>query len=219
MLVARRWKQQEVGSMTEELGIYVQDHGFLISDHDVSTSFETMDYSTGLAGVMESAALVSAGIDRGYVTVTAQPVDQSPRLDTAAQWANLAVWDDVAEFSLHVPNGALTVVPLEYQPSDESEPPALSPRGPGHYRVRIHASGRDRHFDQVCYESGERFHILAWPAPPEAPIVIKSDSWCAYSLRLSALAWPPRSEPIRPTSAERAEAEHQAMLRRKLLGM
>ncbi|WP_120332169.1 hypothetical protein [Micromonospora globbae] len=205
--------------MTVELRIYVQDHVFLITDHDVSTSFETMDHSTGLAGVMESAALVSAGVDRGHVTVTAEPAADRPALDTAEQWSYLAAWDDVAEFSLFVPHGALTVAQLEYPPTETPELPALSPYGPGHYRVRIHASGRDRHFDQVVAESGERFHIIAWPAPPAAALVIKATSRCGYGLRLATLESPPDKGLIRPTTEEQTEAEHEAALRRNLLGM
>ncbi|SDZ21873.1 hypothetical protein SAMN05444365_107131 [Micromonospora pattaloongensis] len=205
--------------MTVELRIYVQDHGFLITDHDVSTPFEAMDYSTGLAGVMESAALVSAGVDRGYVTVIAQPVADRPALDTPDQWSDLAAWDDVAEFSVFVPHGSLTVAQLEYPPTETPQLPDLSPDGPGHYRVRIHASGRDRHFDQVVGESGERFLVVAWPAPPAAALVIKASSRCGYGLRLAALESPPDIGPIQPTVDEQAEAAHEAALRRNLLGM
>jgi hypothetical protein len=208
-----------VTMMANPASIYVQDHGFFVTDRDIDTPFETMDHGTGLAGVMESAALLHAGIDRGYVTVSAQPMDHRPELDTDEQWAGLAAWDDIAEFSLYAPHGALTVEQLEYGPFDaRPKLPLLSPHGPGHYRLRIHTSGRDHHYDQVIDQSGERFHIIAWPAPPAATLVIKAVSRCGYGLRLAALESPPRTEPIPPTPEEQAEAEHEAMLRRNLLG-
>ena len=198
--------------------IYVQDHGFVVTDRGIDPLFETMDYRTGLAGVMESAALIYAGIDRGYVTVSAGGLDRSPALDTGEHWAGLTAWEDVAEFSLHVPHGALTVEQLECGPFGARPAlPVLSAHGPGHYRLRVHASGRDRHYDQVADQSDERFHITAWPAPPAEPLVIRATSRCGYGLRLAALG--ARTDPIQPSPEEQAEAEHQAMLRQKLLGM
>ncbi|RZU53864.1 hypothetical protein EV385_5798 [Krasilnikovia cinnamomea] len=203
--------------MTDAIRIRVQDHVFFLTDRDVSTPFETMDHSTGLAGVMESAALVAAGIDRGYVTVSTEPADHRPPLDTAEQWAALASWEDVAEFSLHVPHGALTVAPLEYTPAELPVLPTLSRHGGGYYRVRLQASGRDRHFDRVVEESGERFHIIAWPGPPAGPLVIKAGSRCGYGLRLAQLQAPPPTDPLAPTPEQQAEAEHEALLRQNLL--
>lgn len=206
------------GMMVGPTTVHVQDHGFVVSDHDVSTPFETMNYLTGLAGVMESAVLIHAGIDRGYVTVTTQPAAHSVALDTPEQWASLDAWEDVAEVSLYVPNGALSVEQLSYGPSETSPKLSLlSAHGPGHYRLRIHASGRDSHYGQVLHESEERYHFTAWPAPPAAPLVIKATSRCGYGLRLGALTVPPRAEPIPLTPAQQAEAERQALLRRNLL--
>ncbi|WP_422733868.1 hypothetical protein ACN26Y_28515 [Micromonospora sp. WMMD558] len=204
--------------MTQPVRVYVQDHGFFVTDRDVDTPFETMDYGTGLAGVMESAVLVHAGIDRGYVAVTAAAVDERPGLDTAEQWDDLASWEDVAEVSLYVPHGRLTVEQLEQALDPRAQLPVLSGHGPGHYRLRLHASGRDRHYDRVVDESGERFHFLAWPAAPTAPLVIKAGSRCGYGLRLNALEAPVPAEFPPVMVEDQAEADRQAMQRRNLLG-
>ncbi|MBQ1052743.1 hypothetical protein KBX50_30345 [Micromonospora sp. C51] len=203
--------------MSGELRVYVQDHVFLVADHDVAIPFDTMDHSTGIAGVMESAALVSAGVDRGYVTVTIEALEHDAPLDTVDQWAALEDWEDVAEFSLFAPHGTLTVGQLEYPPHDIPELPSLSPHGPGHYRLRIHAAGRDKHFDQVVDAPGERFHILTWPAPPAPPLVIKATSRAGYGLRLAGLSNPPPTTPVAQPSDQQAKAEHEALLRRNLL--
>ena len=79
----------------------MQDHGFLVGDCDADTPFETMDYTTGLAGVMPSAAMIYTGIERRSVTVTAETRSAGPALETPEQWATLAQWDDVAEISLY----------------------------------------------------------------------------------------------------------------------
>ncbi|UQS22837.1 hypothetical protein L1857_08405 [Amycolatopsis thermalba] len=172
--------------MSDTASVYVQDHSFVLGDADAETPFEAMDYSTGVAGVMQSAALLYAGVDRGYVTVSVDAAEARPALETPQQWTALAEWDDVAEISLEIPNGELRVDQLEYRPGETRiELPVLSAAGPGSYRVRIHASGRDRHFDQAVDDSGESFHLVVWPQPPAPPLIIKATSACGYGLRLN----------------------------------
>ncbi len=96
---------------------------------------------------------------------------------------------------LFVPSWYLTVAQLEYQPTETPEFPVLSPHGPGHYRVRIHASGRDRHSDQVVEESGVRFNIIAWPATPIEAFIIKATSRHGYGLRKGQLEALPMLNP------------------------
>lgn len=199
--------------------LYVQDHGFLIADANVDPDFSVLDYSTGLAGVTDAAALVAAGIDRGYVSVSAAVLDERPALDTSAQWALIDGFHDIAEFSLHADHGQLTVAPLESRADSTTETlPLLSPFGSGPYRIRLHASGRDRHYDQVVDDSGEHFHVLAWPEPVSAPLLIKATSRCGYGLRLNAHQQPSTTHLADPMADQQAAASHQAMLDRALRG-
>jgi hypothetical protein len=189
--------------MPEGVRVYIQDHSFLLTDSGADMPFDTMDYCTGLGGVMTSAMMVYAGIDSGTVTVTATTTDRPPALDTGEQWDQIAGWDDIADLSLHVPNGQLTVERLAYGPFDDRpDLPVLSPHRPGHYRIRLHASGRDRHYDQTHDDSGERFHIVTWPAPPQPPLIIKATSRCGYGLRLNTHETPPTTIPGPPASEE-----------------
>jgi hypothetical protein len=201
--------------MTTSVAVRVQDHSFFIGDRDAATPFDTMDYSTGIAGVMESAMLVAAGIDRGNVQVSVLATDHDPGLDQ--HWDDLAAWDDVAEVSLYCPRGALTVERLEYGPFDpRPDLPVLSAHGPGHYRLRIFASGRDRDFDKVVDASAERFHIVAWPAPSTASLIVKATTRCGYGLRMSTATSPSSAQPPPPDTQQ--AASHQAMLDRALRG-
>jgi hypothetical protein len=205
--------------MTDTASVYVQDHSFLVGDVGAATPFEAMDYSTGLAGVMESAALMAAGVDRGTVTVSVDALASRPTLETPQQWALLAEWDDVAEVSLYVPNGDLRVDRLEYGPGvSRVDLPSLSPFGPGHYRMRIHARGRDRHHDKVVDDSGESFSLLAWPQPPAPPLIIKATSTCGYGLRLNEMTKPTPTALSGNAGERDTAAAHQDMLRRALGG-
>jgi hypothetical protein len=203
--------------MPDTAPVYVQDHCFFLSDSSAAMVFDDVDYSTGMAGLMESMALICAGVDRGIVTVTVDTAESRPHLDTPQQWAALAEWEDIAEFTLHARNGDLRVDRLEYGPFDARvDLPSLSPFGPGHYRIRIHASGRDLHYDKVVENSDESFYLIAWPEAPAAPLVIKSNSLHGYGLRFGQISKPSRPAP--EPSPRDLEAEAHNEMRRRALG-
>lgn len=198
--------------MTGSASVHVQDHGFLLSDSSVPTPFETMDYSTGLGGLMPSSMLIYAGIDRGTVEVSVEATSTRAALNTSQDWDALADWDDIAEFTLFCPHGDLRVDRLEYGPHDARvDLPLLSHDGPGHYRIRLHARGRDRHHDQIVEDSGESFHLQAWPHPPVPPLIIKSSSRCGYNLRYSQLGARPAVLPA-PNPSQQQTTTRQAIL-------
>lgn len=86
-------------------------------------------------------------------------------------------WEDIAEVSLDVGDWALAVTGW----SDEPPPPRLDAAGPGTYRVRVHASGRDTAWDAPVSEPVERFLVQAWPAPYESPLTVQAVSERAKS--------------------------------------
>ncbi|MEU4217320.1 hypothetical protein [Actinoplanes sp. NPDC026623] len=200
--------------------VYAQGHLFVLADADADPAIETLDFSTGVAGTSTSAAFICTGIDSGHVHVSTEALTERPALDTATQWAQMAAWDDVAEFSLHAPRGLLTIERLTTTPAATRPDLApLSSAGPGTYRIRVHARGRDHQHDQTVDDSNERFHISAWPESITAPIIITTTSQCGYGLRLSTLHNPPTAPaPTPSTPQQHADAEHQAMLRRALQG-
>lgn len=42
--------------------------------------------------------------------------------------------------------------------------------GPGDYRVRVHATGRDTAVDLTAHEPVEDYRLAIWPAAPELPV-------------------------------------------------
>ncbi|WP_016906775.1 hypothetical protein [Streptomyces xiaopingdaonensis] len=57
---------------------------------------------------------------------------------------------------------------MEHGPYDL---PILTPRGAGHYRVRVHARGRDTEPDGFVEEPVEDYLLIAWPQPPEPDVI------------------------------------------------
>ena len=90
-------------------------------------------------------------------------------------------WEDVVEFSLTTQDD-LRIWPLFDEPLD----PDLAHAGPGTYRLRLHARGRDKTEEAYSLEgipdpeadelSAEEHLLQVWPAPPAEPKVIRLTS-------------------------------------------
>ncbi|KAA9163648.1 hypothetical protein FPZ12_009105 [Amycolatopsis acidicola] len=173
----RNWAEEEQRRVrAAESGtapVRVFKHSFVLGDARFPGSFENLDHSTGLGGLGESFLLVRTGIERGTITVSAAAFVSRPGLDTPEERERLQEWEDVAEFSLAVPDGELRV----RAHGGGVDLPRLSASGPGCYRVRVHARGRDvRHRDLP--ESEETYSVITWPEEPSPPLVIKATSRC-----------------------------------------
>ncbi|MDI1456477.1 hypothetical protein ACWDU8_05775 [Streptomyces sp. NPDC003388] len=80
--------------------------------------------------------------------------------------------------SLHSVSGELMVHGL--MDALDEELPVLSFDGPGDYRLRIHARGRDTATDHAPDEVTEHYLIQTWPAPPhDARVLRQTDSYGA----------------------------------------
>ncbi|MEU8470415.1 hypothetical protein AB0F30_21290 [Streptomyces sp. NPDC029006] len=55
----------------------------------------------------------------------------------------------------------------------DEELPVLSFGGPGAYRLRIHACGRDTAVDLTPDEITEWYLVQAWPAPAQDAVVLR----------------------------------------------
>jgi hypothetical protein len=198
--------------MTSSATVHVADHSFGIFDqYDIP--IHTADWGTGLIVTMSTGAMIYTGIDRGYVRVTTDIRAAAP------EEIHDGPWDDIVEASVHSPTGHLYVHALEYGPHDTPPPlPPLSPTGPGTYRLRAHARGRDLNYDKVQNDPTEDYLLTVWPAEHAPPLIIRATDWCGYSLRLSNIQRPtPATPPPVPPEvvAERQTRDrlHQAILK------
>ena len=86
---------------------------------------------------------------------------------------DVACWDEVVEVSLDMPHGDARLAVLMADVPDTF--PTLSPCGPGSYRLRVHARGRDTSIDGTASEPFEDYLIVAWPSP-QAPQTIYKET-------------------------------------------
>lgn len=122
----------------------------------------------------------------GPVRLAVEVRDQPPELQADP-------WEEVVECTVHSAWGRLHVVA---EGGDIDVFPTLTPHGPGDYRVRCHARGRDIAFDSVVREPVETYLLQIWPAPPAPDVVHKQTDERGRNLRLSA-ATPPNPDIMR----------------------
>ncbi|MER6039015.1 hypothetical protein ABT133_34790 [Streptomyces sp. NPDC001835] len=149
----------------------VQYHQFQINDEDGPAGPDLPRTHNGLVEVQDGIATVHTGIHTGDVDVTVT-------LHTGAPDPGGAEWDEIVEVSLQSLSGELMVRGL--MDDLDEELPVLSFDGPGDYRLRIHARGRDTATDLAPDEVTEWYLVQAWPAPPhDARVLRQTDSYGA----------------------------------------
>lgn len=161
-------------------GVHVVDHGFGLLDMG-EIPIETVDYSNGLLAPMSAGAMVCTGIDTGYARVRvitrAGPPGEIVEADDAP-------WEEVVEADVHAPYGQLCVDSLLHGPV--ANLPVLSTAGPGRYRIRAHARGRDTAYDMVREDPVEDYLLVVWPARDGVdPSMIRVTDRCGRGMRAS----------------------------------
>jgi hypothetical protein len=140
----------------------------------------------GLVGVGTGAAIIYTGIHTGVVMLSVEARDTPP------ESVDLDGWDEVVDVSLTAPAGQLKPAAL----MDRTDPfPELTVAGPGDYRVRVHASGRDANVDGVDSEPRERYLVIVWPQPSGPERVHRRTDAYGESVRRSFAGAPRIPEP------------------------
>jgi hypothetical protein len=196
--------------------VRVDDAQFLINDGQYSP-VETADYSNGLVVTMSNGASISTGIHTGYVRVDAHPTMEAPHHST------LGKWEEVVEASIYTSTGNLKVSSLYSFPNQEASErlPKLSLAGPGWYRLRAHACGRDIAHDDVSRDPVEQYFLTIWPSPQRPTTILRATDKCGQSLRASAAKRHDSIPTIRtssyttPTSTQRRDFLDQKLQRRR----
>ena len=189
--------------------VAVTDRWFGITEHG-ELDLVSGDWANGLIRVMSVGARVHTGIDIGPVRVTVDTHDTPPdRIDDSLPW------DEIVEVSLAAPLGELRVDSPQTGPVMELPP--LTPHGPGTYRLRIHARGRDASVHTVQGDlPPEEYLLTSWPAVPSPELVIRLTDQCGYSRRLSHVK-SSASHPYREPPQVAAQRQRQAQLHQSIL--
>ncbi|MFE9662574.1 hypothetical protein [Streptomyces sp. NPDC005955] len=156
--------------MGKSLVIHVNGGLFCVSDGE-DLRVESTRWSNGLLAPMDHGAWIKTGIHTGVVTVRTEIRPKAPP-------GGPGRWEEIVEASVHSPTGAMAVDPGHVV----GEVPYLTSRGPGWYRLRVHAHGRGLRPDGVDVEPVERYLIQAWPQDWSAPQVLQSSTRIEASL-------------------------------------
>lgn len=98
-------------------------------------------------------------------------------------------WEETAEISFHSPTGEMVLHSLA---GDAADPLALA-AGPGGYRLRVSARGRDTAVDATVDRIVEWYRIDCWPAPPQPPALVRAGDRYGAARRAMPSSGTPRS--------------------------
>jgi hypothetical protein len=155
--------------------VYVTYHQFWLVDYAVSgpsNPFSAM--RNGLVVVQPGVTVIATGIHTGYIRVTVNLHQGPPTVDTDG-------WDEVVEVSMESVTGQVRICGMMDHPLDAF--PVLTPGGPGSYRLRGHAHGRDTAIDLVSEEPVEDYRIAVWSAGEAPDTVFKQTDQYSAMLR------------------------------------
>ncbi|WP_435229289.1 hypothetical protein [Streptomyces sp. Tue6028] len=189
--------------MTTQHNVYVPEGTFGVLDSG-EIPVQTADWANGLAAPMSEGVLIVTGIHTGHIRLAAQALTCPP--------ATLSddIWEEVVEVSVHASTDRLQIESLEQGPVQGL--PFLSPAGPGWYRLRVHAEGRNVLSDQVSTEPVEDYLVITWPAPATDAVVLRSSARIEQALT-QAHGTPKTSAPL-PARTKEQEALRQRLQRK-----
>ncbi|MEU0203270.1 MULTISPECIES: hypothetical protein [unclassified Streptomyces] len=154
--------------------VQTEYHLFHITDPHGPVAADLDANRTGLVSADGGAIEVATGTHTADVHVTVETHAQAPDPDPG--------WEEIAEISCHSSSGRLLVTSFTDEPADL---PSLASHGPGPYRLRVHARGRDRAVDQTTLdEVAESYLIQSWPAAHQDALLVKTTD--AYGAQVRA---------------------------------
>jgi hypothetical protein len=157
----------------------VSHHLFFLTDGS-NVPVAPLTTANGLVDVQPGAAVIRTGIHSGVVRLTVEARSRPP------QDVPTGDWEAIVEVSLDAPAGRMAVSALM---DDVTDPfPPLTQAGPGSYRARVHARGRDTDIDSTAFEPVEDYLIQVWPAPPAPQHVYGRPTATARSCSLCSRA-------------------------------
>lgn len=186
----------EPAPITASSSVRVDHHTFELTDSDnrTPTGFDT---SNGLVFSLPGQTVICTGISMGWANVSVQVCWHPP------EQVDANAWDEIVEHTVETATGLMRVTSVM---SDAPDLPLLTPQGPGTYRVRVHARGRDIAPDGVAFEPAEDYLLIVWPAEPQPEEVHKQTD--RYGAEL-------RAQPSRPAPPPPERGAEEDIRRRK----
>lgn len=185
--------------MTEPLAsaameVRVDHHMFYLLDEGASVHPYPLA-PNGLVVSEPGLAVILTGAAGGLVNVAVEVWRHAPPSPETHRW------DEIVEHSVLAPTGTLRVAPLDGDPLPGL--PVLAADGPGEYRLRVHARGRDTAPDAVAFEPVEDYLIQAWPASAAADTIYQQrDRYGAERRSAPVAASRPSTDHSRPKLPE-----------------
>ncbi|GAA1837500.1 hypothetical protein [Actinomadura chokoriensis] len=177
------------------VALKVSDGQFYVVDAGTQAALLYSGGSNGLVGVLgDGAACVCTGTLQGLVRLTAQAAQEPPPAPSSD-------WDEVVEVGFHSPSGRFSINGV----ADGPPLPNLAAAGPGCYRVRVHARGRDigHGIESVTDVNDivEEFLIICWPGDGDTETLYRTRDHVGIGLR-AAQPDPTTMPPTRSTTAD-----------------
>ncbi|WP_157621669.1 hypothetical protein [Saccharothrix sp. NRRL B-16348] len=176
----------------------VRYHTFWLADVPVPAQRPEPDRRNGLVDGQFGLCVVFTGIHTGRALVAVELFEETPA------YGDLNEWEEVVEVSFEAPHGNVVVTGIEADAFGSF--PVLTPYGPGWYRVRLHARGRDTAVDLVASEPVEHYLVHIWPESERADDIVKLTDGYGQGLRATAM----RSAPdliVEPVNEEQTGLE------------
>lgn len=143
----------------------VTDSGYWITEPTAHVEGLQTGGGNGLIWPGRGAATIATGLEDGPVRITVDARATEPPLD-------LEDWEEVIEVSIQFDTDEADLESLGGTVDEDPQETPLCAVGPGWYRVRLHARGRDRAAEiadlELDEEPVEEHLIQTWPAP-QAP--------------------------------------------------
>jgi hypothetical protein len=175
------------GPLATARGVVNADfHAFWLAEDGMMPELPFSFPKNGLILAQPGVAIIITGVHSGKVSVSVEVHNHRP------EELNTSDWEEVVEVSVEAIDGRMMVTggPTTGGPADDL--PVLTPAGPGPYRVRLHARGRDTAVDLVAFEPVEDYLVAIWPARPAPETVHKQTDRYGASLRKAASQTLPR---------------------------
>jgi hypothetical protein len=121
--------------------------------------------TTGLVKLAADGGIhVIAGTSTGSIQLTIELHSMPP---ATVDWED---WEEIVEVSYHTAVGD-TQARGSCGLAPDPGLPVLSFLGPGNYRIRVHALGRDDPRNQNPFTTVERHHLAVWPGPMAKTVI------------------------------------------------